>query len=427
MEILFTNPPFVEEVDGHMRYGINAGSRWPWSSQDVASDYIPFPFFMAYAVSMLKQAGADVDLYDSVAVQEFNYESYYQHIKEMNPKIIVIETSTPTIHLNLQVAERLSQIIPSVEIALCGPHATVFAEELIKLPYITYILKGEYELNSIVMWQTKHPGIYEYISIDDIDSSPYPYRDPKVINNYWDQSMDPHRPQLQIYASRGCPYSCVYCMWPPVMYKGKYRARSAMAVANEIRYCVDSFDSRSIFFDDDTFNLGNERISILCDELKKIGLPWSMMGRTDTSPLWLFDKMIDCGCTGFRFGIETFSERIQKVINKKLNPKIAIEVLSYLSTKYPQVKIRLTTIKGLPTETEEDRQYNVKIITDLGFDGHFCPHTHQCATCIPFPGTPLYDSLKEQGHGEALKDFSMYDGDPNKSNTLTKLITEMKE
>ena len=45
----------------------------------------------------------------------------------INPKIIVIETATPLIHLLLQVAERLSQILPSAEIAFCGSHATVFA------------------------------------------------------------------------------------------------------------------------------------------------------------------------------------------------------------------------------------------------------------------------------------------------------------
>ncbi len=425
MDVLFSNPPFVEVKNGQTWYGCRAGCRWPWASS-TPSGYAPYPYFMASATAMLIKEGIKAHMDDSVVIQEFDYKSYYQRVKQMNPRIVVLETSTTTIHIDLQVAEKLFQILPSVEIALCGPHATVFAKDLIKLSYVTYILKGEYELSSVEMWKTKRPGIYEYGFIDDIDSCPYPYRDPKVVNGYWDQIMTPQRPQLQIHASRGCPFSCTFCMWNATMYPGKYRTRSPKSIAAEIRYCIDAFGSKSVFFDEDTWNVGNDRVSQMCDELKKIGLPWSMMGRTDTSPLWLFDKMIDCGCGGFRFGIETFSERIQKVINKKLNPKTAIEVLTYLSKKYPQVKIHLTTLQGLPTETEEDRQYNIKMITDLGFDGHFCPHTHQCATCIPFPGTPLYNTLKEQGHEEALKDFSMYDGDPNKSNTLTKLITKMK-
>lgn len=426
MEVLFTNPPFVVEVNGVMRYGCGAGSRWPWSQVGSLCHYSPFPFFMAYAVAILRQEGIDAGMYDSVVIRETNYESYYQHIKELNPQIIVIETSTPTIQTNLQVAEKLSQIIPSVEIALSGPHATVFAESLIELPYITYILKGEYELNSVKMWKTRQSGIYESEMIEDIDSCPYPYRDPAVFNNYWDPSMVQAKPQLQIYASRGCPFSCTFCMWTAVMYQGKYRARTPEKVIEEIRYCINTFGSKSIFFDDDTWNIGNDRISLLCDGLKEIGLPWSMMGRTDTSPLWLFDKMIECGCEGLRFGVETFQERVQKKICKKLNVNETIKILAYLSDKYPHVRMHLMTMKNLPTESDTDREYNLKIAHDLGFTIDSMIRKYQCSACIPFPGTALYDELLQLGHGDIINNFALHDGALDGDNILSQLVKNMK-
>jgi len=258
MDVLFANPPWVEKVGGHMRYGCRAGSRWPWSKPHGLSDYAPFPFFMAYAASFLERHNVQVGLYDAVAIREISYDAFYQYVKKACPKIVVLETSTPTIHIDLQVAKKLSEILPNSEIALSGSHATVFAENLIKLPYITYILKGEYEVNSLEMWRTRRPGIYEYTPIEDIDSSPYPYRDPKVISKYWDPSMVKVRPQLQIYASRGCPFSCTFCMWTAVMYRGKYRVRSPEKVIEEIQYCVSKFRSSSIFFDDDTWNIGDD-------------------------------------------------------------------------------------------------------------------------------------------------------------------------
>ena len=87
-------------------------------------------------------------------------------------------------------------------------------------------------------------------------------------------------------------------MWPQTMYQGKVAYRKPEHVAEEIRYCVDKYGYKSIFFDDDTFNVGNERVGKLCDELKEIGLPWTMMGRLDCSPTWLYDKMVDSGCIG---------------------------------------------------------------------------------------------------------------------------------
>jgi len=346
-----------------------------------------------------------------VASKEFDYGPAIDHIIGRNPTIVVIETSTPTIDIDLIMARRCAQVS---EVALSGPHASIFAEDLIKLPYISYVLKGECELTSFDMWSSRREGIYECRPIEDIDAAPYPYRDPDVINNYWDPSPVPTpRPQLQVYASRGCPFKCTYCMWPKVMYNREYRTRSPKSVADEIRYCISTFGSKSILFDDDTFNMGTERISALCDELARIGLPWTMMGRLDTSPEWLFDKMVDSGCAGMRFGVETFSGKIQKNIKKGLDPDKAIDMLRYLKRKYPDLPIHITTMHNLPGETPEDREYNCSVIQELGFGDLSHIHNHQLSTCIPFPGTELYEQLVALGFGEQLRDFHAYDGNPS--------------
>ncbi|MEK0368728.1 MAG: radical SAM protein [Nitrosopumilus sp.] len=424
MNVLFVNPPFVDKVNGVMRYGCRAGSRWPWSSAHNLSDYAPFPFFMAYAASFLEKYGVQVGMYDSVAIREINYDSFYRNVREMHPEIIVIETSSPTIHIDLQVAKKLSEILPKSEIALSGPHSSVFAEELIKLPYIRYVLKGEYEINSLEMWKTRRSGIYECTLIKDIDSSPYPYRDPKVIAKYWDQAARTPRPQLAVCASRGCPFKCTFCMWMAVMYRGMHRLRDPKKVVEEVRYCVSEFGARSILFDDDSFNIGTDRISTLCDELKTIGIPWTMMGRLDTSPLWLFDKMIDCGCASMKFGVETFSSKLQKNIKKGLAPKTSKKVLMHFSKKHPRYPVKISMIRNLPGETEEDRQLDVRILKEIGFD-NTASLRYQVVNCIPFPGTELYNKLVVLGHEKLLRDFSMYDGSPDRDNVLAKIVTEI--
>jgi radical SAM superfamily enzyme YgiQ (UPF0313 family) len=344
-------------------------------------------------------------------------------VRAFGPAIVVLETSTPTIDIDLAMARRLSRFS---EIALAGPHASVFADDLARLPYVTYVLRGEYELSAVEMWRSRRPGVYAHRPREDVDDAPYPLRDPAVIGGYWDPSMPTARPQLQVYASRGCPYRCTYCMWPPVMYANTFRPRAPARVADEIRHCVAEYGSRSILFDDDTFNIGTDRISALCDELGRIGLAWTMMGRLDTSPPWLFDKMVDSGCVGMRFWVETFSGKLQANIKKRLDPDRAISMLRHLKERHPRLPIHITTMRDLPGETPEDRAHDVRVIRELGFESLGGLHNHQLSSCVPFPGTELHAQLVDLGFGEQLRDIHAFDGSPGSATELSKAITGLR-
>jgi radical SAM superfamily enzyme YgiQ (UPF0313 family) len=246
--------------------------------------------------------------------------------------------------------------------------------------------------------------------VDDLDALPFPFRDYPAATRYYDPTMPTPKPQLQIYASKGCPFRCTYCMWPQTMYHGKTAYRDPKRVAEEIRLCVERYGYRSIFFDDDTFNIGAERIRGLCDELKAIGLPWTMMGRLDCSPLWLYDKMVDCGCVGMRFGIETFDVNVLKNIKKGLQSEALVNVLTHISTKHPGLMIHVTMMKNLPGQTDEIHRQDMKILADLGYSTWNMQRSYQLASCAPFPGTEMYEQFAEKLNLDQLSDYTLYDG-----------------
>ena len=50
---------------------------------------------------------------------------------------------------------------------------------------------------------------------------------------YHDNPGDIPSPSLQLHGSRGCPYTCDFCVWPQVVYNdNKYRTRSARNMAD---------------------------------------------------------------------------------------------------------------------------------------------------------------------------------------------------
>lgn len=394
-------------VGGGIRYGVRAGSRWPWTS-DTPLEPLHYPFIMAYAAALLKKNGFHVGIIDAVADEEYSYEKFFLRVRREKADIVVVECSTPTIDIDLWVAEKISTFST---VALAGPHLETHAEKVrAEHPRITYLLKGEYIRSSLEMARTQRPGIYEAEVVDDLEAIPFPFRDYPAATRYYDPTMPTPRPQLQIYAGKGCPFHCTFCLWPQVMYHGKVALRKPERVADEIRECVARFGYRSVFFDDDTFNLGNDRIGHLCDELKEIGLPWTMMGRLDCSPLRLYDRMVDSGCVGMRFGIETFHAGVLKSIKKGLESEAIEETLAHITRKHPRLMIHLTMMKDLPGQTEEIQRNDMRILRDLGYSPQNIFRSYQLAACAPFPGTVMHRELAGKTNTDALDDYSLYDG-----------------
>jgi radical SAM superfamily enzyme YgiQ (UPF0313 family) len=363
---------------------------------------------MGYAAAYLREHGFQANLIDAVADEDYSYDNFIKRVELELADIVVIECSTPTIDIDLWIARKISAF---AQVCLAGPHLVTHAQNIqAENPHISYFLKGEYIKSCLEMARTRKPGIYETVVVDDLDEIPFPFRDYPAAPLYYDPTMPTPRPQLQIYASKGCPFQCTFCMWPQTMYHGNVCYRKPERVAEEIRECVAKHGYRSIFFDDDTFNIGNERIGRLCDELKNIGLPWTMMGRLDCSPAWLYDKMVDSGCVGMRFGIETFDAQVLKNVKKRLESEEIEGTLAYITNKHPQLMIHLTMMKDLPGQTEEIHRNDMRILRDLGYAPGNVFRSYQLAACAPFPGTEMYETLQKEIDREKLDDFKLYDG-----------------
>ena len=408
-EKFFNSLDYVFGLGNGVRYGVRAGSRWPFTMDQPLSNYAPYPFFMGYAASNLREHGFDVNILDAVVEMEYDYDKFLQKIKLEEPDIVVIECSTPTIDIDIWFANKVADFS---RVALAGPHLNQTTVEEIKAdnPKITFYLLGEYILSSLQMAKSQRSGIYESEVLKELDSIPNPFRDYKSATKYFDPSMPTPKPQLAMYGSKGCPFKCTFCAWPQTMYFGNVALRSPENIAEEIRDAVEKYGFRSIFFDDDTFNLGTKRISNLCDYLKEISIPWTMMGRLDISPDWLYDKMVDSGCVGMRFGVETFNIDVLKNIEKGIERRDFKKTLEYICLTYPEVMIHITMMSDMPGQTADDTEIDMKIIKEMGFSIDNILRSYQLSKCAPFPGTKLYEQMKTRLDETTLKTYTAYDG-----------------
>lgn len=432
MKVFLANPPWRK---GDF-YGIRAGSRWPFMVKlkkvEKIPGYLPMPFFLAYAAAVLEKNNIEVLLVDSIALGQTDDE-FLEEIKKYKPDLFLIETSTPSINTDINWINKIKSIFPKVKTVLTGPHATVFAEKLLEEnKTIDFILSGEYEYILLNLVKNLEKGDCgngvkgvtfrkngEIIKnepaelIKNLDEIPWPARHFLPMYSYNDAFAGLPSPNVQIWASRGCPFKCIFCNWPHTMYGGpSYRARDVKDVVNEIKWLIEKYKFKAFYFDDDTFNIGNERIIALCKELKKqdIDIPWAIMARADTTDEETFKIMKNAGLYAVKFGVESGVQQIVDNCGKSLDlqkVKKSVEILKKLC-----VKVHLTFTFGLPGETKQTIEKTIKFLKELN------PDSAQFSIVTPFPGTIYYDILDNKGY-ILSKNWDDYDG-----NNLAVIRTE---
>lgn len=406
MKIVIANPPW--EADGAM--GHRSGSRWPHLE---IKQKPTFPIYLAYASSTARQTNATVISIDAIA-ERISQGDFIDCILEEKPDRVVLETSTPTAEMDVVTAKRISEKLPGVEIFLCGAHATVFDEAILSdNPFLTGIIRGEFEytikelakglpLGEITGLTYQDSGkINKNIdrqAIDLLDELPFPDWESFPPQRY-ERTILPS-PSATLITTRGCPFHCTYCLWPEAMYGHKQRRRSAQSVCDELGYLIENYGIRAFRFDDDIFALNREHVVGICEEIIRRGyhekLVWDCFGHVSCEDEEMFKVMALAGCCRIEFGIESGSESILTSIKKMIDLEKAKKVIDLC--KRLKMQTYATYMIGFPGEKKEDILKTIDVALMLDTE------IIQVSYVTPYPGTPMFDLLKEKGVlGEDIK------------------------
>jgi len=417
-KILLLNPPCRIKVSGNReKYFVRAGSRWPFSvtkKREETLEYLPFPFYLAYTAALLEQNNFEVEALDSIALNQTEGE-FLKTVSRLKPKIILFETSTPTIKKDLLLAKKLKDDFQPI-ICLAGAHATHFPEKILKKhKSVDCIFLREYEMNflNFCLALRHKKGLQDLLGIayrdkgqiiiregeliDPLDQLPMPawhlfpskeIGDPTL---YWDAFCQ-FKPAVQLHSSRGCPFRCNFCLWNQVMYQnGKYRTFSPKRIVDEMVYVKNKYGVREVYFDDDTFTGNKRQVLNLCDEILRRGLKinWSVMGDAMITDKRMLLKMARAGCIGMKFGVESGNQKILREIGKPINFK-RIKSVAKLCAKL-HIKTHATFTLGIWSETKKTMAETMDLAKNLDVD------TVQFSINTPFPGTRFYAAAKKRG------------------------------
>jgi anaerobic magnesium-protoporphyrin IX monomethyl ester cyclase len=396
MKVTLINPPYPLSVHSHPPF---------------------IPLGIAYLAAVAEKEGHEVTVIDCQA-EKLTYEAFRNRI-EQTPSEVIGATATTLLYKSaMKLITIAKQVHPQAVTILGGSHGTFWDKNaLSEYPSLDIVVRREGETTFVELLdklQTK-------TSFNDVLGITFRNKEGKIISN-------PDRPFLEnldalpfpahhllplddlkrigkvlfpLITSRGCVYWCDFCSTVRMFGRG-YRMRSPKNVVDEMEMINNRYGVNQVTFYDDAFTVNRERVLKICEELqaRKLDLIWDCGTRVDMVDRELLKTMHAAGCIAVWMGVESGSQAILDAMNKRI--KLDQTRLAYKTAHEVGLMTIANTVLGFPGETEQTARETINFIKELD------PDDVGFYVATPYPGTPMYEHVKENGWLR-VTDFDKYD------------------
>ncbi|HKZ88122.1 MAG TPA: radical SAM protein [Candidatus Bathyarchaeia archaeon] len=377
------------------------------------------PLGLSYVAAALEKAGFEVQVLDNYLLK-LPIADVKNLVKKLNPEIVGITCSSATYHKCVETAAAIKEVALSCKVVVGGWHPSYVPESMLDHPEIDYVVMGEGERAMIELATYIIKGEREMVLgavagvaykrggkvlkntpkfISNLDDIPFPARHLLPMHLY-ERKMEflDVEPVDIMSIIRGCPFNCAFCetrkMWGPTC-----RFFSPQRVVDEIKFMIDKYGSKGIYFINDNFTIRKKETIELCELMKKekLDVQWICDTRADMISPELLAKMKEAGCKTIWFGVESGSPRIMKRINKHITHEQTVE--AFKMCRKENLQIAASFILGVPGETIEEMESTLKFAQKLN------PDLCQFNVFIAYPDSSLYEEILQSGNYDKLDDF----------------------
>lgn len=338
-------------------------------------------------------------------------------IAAYRPDAIGITAVSQTFTSARRIAALAKQLNPAVTVIVGGPHASIAGSRILAYPEIDVVARGEGEETLVEVLQAvgdgrSLAGIRGTIVrvdgqaveqparpvIQDLDALRIPHEVAReTLVDYDDYSA---RAFAYVFASRGCPFNCLFCGSREIWGR-KSRLRSPANVVRELQG-LEAMGNQRVHFEDDLFGATKKGIHALCDAIME-GCPrmqWSCELHANLVEPATISHMRAAGCHSILMGVESGNNEVLAKMRKSLTIEEALEA-SRVIRRYG---IELTTffLVGFPDETEETLADTVRAMRATRSDEIVY------SIFTPYPFTEAWELCRQQGLIGEDYDMSLY-------------------
>tara|TARA_Y100000310_G_scaffold343242_1_gene449951 strand:- start:3576 stop:4898 length:1323 start_codon:yes stop_codon:yes gene_type:complete len=265
-----------------------------------------------------------------------------------------------------------------IPVVLGGVHPTLIPEEALK--YGDSVVKGQAENT----W----PKLLEDFKKGQLSRVYNQGGNPTLGERKIDRSIFQGKRYLPIQSlemGRGCTSGCEFCAIP-VFFDG-YNPRPLEKVLKE----VEENDMQQIFLTDDNISAYPNKLLEFCEGMKPLKRKWvGQAGINIAKNDALLESIAESGCLGLLIGFESLNPDNIALMSKRINSRVDYQKAIKRINSYG-IRIYGSFIMGYDNDTLESIDDTVSFAIDQKlFLANFYPLT-------PFPGTPLYSRLEQEG------------------------------
>jgi radical SAM superfamily enzyme YgiQ (UPF0313 family) len=279
-------------------------------------------------------------------------------------------------------------------------------EDILKKKDINIFIRGEVEQTILELCQ-KYPNFKKIKGlfykkdnkffynpkrplIKNLDELPFPAYHLLPMDKY-SFHMFKGKSFTTVLTSRGCPFSCIYCLYP-IGYGEIWRGRSPENILTELKILTEMYDIKSILFRDQVFNFIPKRTEKICEGIVKEGIDveWRCECRIDLLSKNLMMKMKDAGCVGVHLGVESGDPNVLRNIAKT---GISVDMIKKVFREAREIDLEALGffMIGFPGETKESISKTFELAREIkAKQSWFC-------AVVPYPGTKLYELAERKG------------------------------
>ena len=279
-----------------------------------------------------------------------------------------------------------------IAVVLGGPHVTLMPEEAIQ--HADAIVTGYAEqtwpqlLHDFCQGQMKP----RYDQNEDLDlaNQPYPRRD--LIKRFSYATIHTFE------AARACVHHCDFCVVPSAWGTQPFQKPIAEVVEDILQ-----MRSKRIIFLDLNLISDTDYAGALFEALVPLKIRWYGLSTTSLAQnKELLDLVSKSGCRGLLIGFESLSRRNLNASRKGFNnPDHYLEAMALFHSY--RISINGCFVFGMDEDTPDVFMRTAQFAIDAKID------LPRYAILTPFPGTPLFQRLKNEGR-ILTEDWSLYDG-----------------